>query len=1495
MGNSKLSSNGLKIAQVRYFLENVDKDWEDVSRRIGRGVGRVENGNSQVWEDKFSNMIYEMDFLPGGRIIRNVGRNKGSLFNCFVIPIEDSIEEIGQFLKDSLTLWSEGGGIGTNFSNLRPRGAIIKGKGGNSSGPVSFLEAADAVASTIESGGQRRAAGLACMNVSHPDILEFIDAKIVHGKISHFNLSVLVDEEFLEAVESDGLWEFKFAQQSMGTIKARIIWDKIISNMIKHAEPGLLNWDNMRSNNSYYYDPVISTNPCITGDTMVYVADGRRYVAIKTLAEEDKDVPVFCFNEQTHKPEVKMMRRPRITGRNKKILKVNLDDGSSVRCTENHKFYMKDGSIKRADELVMGDRLHHMVSYHASLEEIFKGSNSRSADYVWLNTDFSATLSEHRLVAEFSLGRKLKTGELIHHKDYNSLNNAIDNLVVMTKKEHDILHTKDMLGENNPMNRFPEKNWLIKQDWSDSNNGRFKGYTPEQVFDIAVKYSIELKRKATQEEWYEYCRSHGLPNSRYSLGNYSSPSKMLLAAAEKAGVVALQYSAHVREYKKYLELLTETDMDIFFEDGSIYVNKLCDMCGEIFSVVWWNRERAFCSRACSSRYAHSNEEHRTNKLLGYANRQQETRVNQIKLYSELKKRLNRAPMKKEWEKVCKNAGISYRIRSKKEKNFNEHCFISYKELQQAAELNFVVVSIEEDGYDDVYNGTVDGNHNFYFMVSEDKTKTKKIKYNNMLCRQCGEVILESYGSCNLGSLVLPNFITGTINTNWKKLEETIKLAVRFLDNVIELNKYSLKQNDIKAHNSRRIGIGVMGMAEYLFAKKLKYGSKKSVEEIERLMRFIRDIIYETSVELSVEKGAFPKFDSVAYGKAHFVRTLPAKLRMDIKDKGIRNVTCMALAPTGTISLLPEVSSGIEPLFKKAYRRNDRVSERIYVHPIYKGLLEKGEDIPEWFVDSEDIKPEDHFEIQAVSQKYVDSAVSKCISHNTRIETQDGLIKISDTNNNRILNSFSEINLSVMTEDKIETATSFYYNGFVKKGLKIITSNGFFIEGTENHNIRCLNENHEFVWKKLSDLKIDDILPIKINTCIVDSSKNRSIANILKKEFVFEQRYIKKVNVPNKISSDLCWWLGCLISDGSLISSTYTISFCQTGGEVLDKFVDITRKLFNIDCYIIRDNRRENLFNVIISSIKLFSWLNEYIGFNKDEIPELIFRSGKLMRKNFIEGITLDGFVSDDHICIKTDKSENFISQLQLLCASIGIPTYINQKYNSEYDKYYYNLFVQEDGILEMLNFSFPEKHKEIKLNKIINSKSLVRRKSFIFNKDLIPINNEFIMLLDKIENRCLDSSRLYNIFYHIKNNAKKQKALTLDSLLTVYSFIDNIPKIFNDDILFTKVKKIDTCEIETMDIEVLNGHNYIANGFISHNTINMPKETTSEELSRLTLEYIHDLKGVTIYVDESREGQVLNKISNDEVKNYLKTNESEKIIIYANSDDVKCSSGTCEI
>ncbi|RLF55720.1 MAG: hypothetical protein DRN27_10345, partial [Thermoplasmata archaeon] len=280
-----ISDNALEIAKSRYFLEG--ENWETCSERVAKNIAIPETNIRKGIEDSFGEMIYNMDFIPGGRILRNSARPRGSLFNCYHLPVGDSIEEIGQLYKDALTLWSEGGGVGVNFSPLRPKNDLIFGKGGHSSGLVSFMKGADYISRMIESGGSRRAAAIGHIDVSHPELLDFIDAKLLKpnvskwlkddtpesireivkdtvdkGSLTHFNISVMINNEFLECVEADKNWTFKFKQKSYSTVKSRDIWNKIVHNMVRCAEPGLINWSTFSKNNSYYFEPVIGTNPC---------------------------------------------------------------------------------------------------------------------------------------------------------------------------------------------------------------------------------------------------------------------------------------------------------------------------------------------------------------------------------------------------------------------------------------------------------------------------------------------------------------------------------------------------------------------------------------------------------------------------------------------------------------------------------------------------------------------------------------------------------------------------------------------------------------------------------------------------------------------------------------------------------------------------------------------------------------------------------------------------------------------------------------------------------------------------------------------------------------------------------------------------------------------------------------------------------------------------------------------------------------------------------
>lgn len=262
---------------------------------------------------------------------------------------------------------------------------------------------------------------------------------------------------------------------------------------------------------------------------------------------------------------------------------------------------------------------------------------------------------------------------------------------------------------------------------------------------------------------------------------------------------------------------------------------------------------------------------------------------------------------------------------------------------------------------------------------------------------CGEQPLPPYGACLLGSANLTRFVnkpfSGKATFNFKRLAEVITVAVRMLDNVIELSNYPLEQQRLEAKSKRRMGIGITGLADAFIFLGIRYGSPESVEMAEKIMETISHAAYRSSIELAKEKGTFEKFDADKYLAGKYVKQMPKDIRDGIREYGIRNSHLTSIAPTGTISLLAgNVSSGLEPVFAFHYIRTIRntheddvtkVEISDYAYDLYKKHMNittiDDKDLPEYFVCSSDITPVEHLEIQAALQKHVDSSISKTIN------------------------------------------------------------------------------------------------------------------------------------------------------------------------------------------------------------------------------------------------------------------------------------------------------------------------------------------------------------------------------------------------------------------------------------------------------------------------------------------------------------------------------------
>ncbi|MEM6834497.1 MAG: adenosylcobalamin-dependent ribonucleoside-diphosphate reductase [Pseudomonadota bacterium] len=260
-----------QIWDMKYRLkttdgEAVDKTIEDSWRRVADALAACEAPVSQqAWADTFYEALKDYKYLPAGRILAGAGTGRDvTLFNCFVMgSVPDSLDGIFSNLKEAALTMQQGGGIGYDFSTIRPKGALVKGVGADASGPLSFMDVWDSMCRTIMSAGYRRGAMMATMRCDHPDIEDFIKAKRDPGRLRMFNLSVLVTDSFMKAVEEDQPWDLVFDGTVFKTLAARDLWDTIMRSTYAYAEPGVIFIDRINArNNLAYCEEIFATNPC---------------------------------------------------------------------------------------------------------------------------------------------------------------------------------------------------------------------------------------------------------------------------------------------------------------------------------------------------------------------------------------------------------------------------------------------------------------------------------------------------------------------------------------------------------------------------------------------------------------------------------------------------------------------------------------------------------------------------------------------------------------------------------------------------------------------------------------------------------------------------------------------------------------------------------------------------------------------------------------------------------------------------------------------------------------------------------------------------------------------------------------------------------------------------------------------------------------------------------------------------------------------------------
>ncbi len=892
-----LTANARTVLETRYLLRDevgvpVETP-EDLFRRVATDVATAEEvwgSDPGLWAERFYRAMASLDFLPNSPTLMNAGRDLEQLAACFVLPIDDSLDSIFDTLKLAAKVHQSGGGTGFSFSRLRARNDVVKTTMGVSSGPVSFLEVYDSATEHIKQGSFRRGANMGILDVTHPDILEFVNAK-TEGGITNFNISVGVTEEWMELAASGADYDLISPRtgEAAGSLDAGDVLDRICRAAWATGDPGIIFLDRInepRTNPTPDLGQIEATNPCVTEDTWIATAAGPRRVA------DLVGVPFEALVDGTSHPSGGFFP----TG-NRDVVTLTTRRGLRLRATPDHPVRVVTRSTRNRTtwewrpigELKVGDRV--MLSDNGEVS--WAGGGSDEEGYVlglllgdgylsesgarlhFWGPDRDSRRSETRLLLDVAVGMRTTVPNSVEHRaPYVALKST-------------------------------------------------------GLSDLAEAYGMRRGSKVVTDDI-----ERGSPDFVAGFLRGWIDADGSVQGSQRKGVSVRLASSDLGSMERAQRMLQRLGVmsTIYKERRPAGIRRLPDGRGGLRDYKCLANHELVISGANLARFA---------ARVGFGDSAKQSKL--AELIGSYKRRLN-------------------------QERFTDK-----------------VTSIVPSGRAEVFDCQV--------------AIAQSFDANGIIVHNCGEQPLLPFEACVLGSVNLDHFV-GTDGIEWKRLGETVELAVRFLDDAVERSRYPVEQIErIHKHGNRKIGLGVMGWADLLITLGIGYDSDEAVYLASEVMGFIQERADVASEQLAGERGPFPNWEASVYGPSGW-------------DRPMRNATRTTVAPTGTISIIAGTSSGIEPLFALVYHRkvldgrvltevhpsfrlaaeragvwSDELANAVASRGSVRDLPEVPEELQRVFVTAHDLTAGWHVRHQAAFQRHVDNAVSKTINlpHDATVE------------------------------------------------------------------------------------------------------------------------------------------------------------------------------------------------------------------------------------------------------------------------------------------------------------------------------------------------------------------------------------------------------------------------------------------------------------------------------------------------------------------------------
>ncbi|MFC7332997.1 LAGLIDADG family homing endonuclease [Rhodocista pekingensis] len=895
-----------QIWDMKYRLKGpagtpADATVADTWARVARALAAPER-DPAAWEGRFRSALEGFRFLPAGRILAGAGTQRTvTLFNCFVMgTVPDDMGGIFAHLREAALTLQQGGGIGYDFSTLRPKGAPVAGVGADASGPVSFMDVWDSMCRTIMSAGSRRGAMMATLRCDHPDIELFIDAKREPGRLRNFNLSVLATDAFMAAVREDRPWPLRFEGRVFRTVPARALWDRIMRATYDYAEPGVIFIDRINEqNNLAYCETISATNPCVTAETWVGTAEGPRQV------RELVGRPFTALLHGRPWPSAPEGFFP--TGV-RPVLRLRTREGLELRATADHPVRRV---VARADGGADGGAAEEWTALGALKPGDRVRLGEAAAEPGWPPPPGSTAEGE---AAGYLLGLLVGDGTLKRDKAVLSV------WLPAAEKDAPTGVRGVMAAAEAAARSLPHR--ADFRGWAAVAGRREYRLATAALRNLAARFGLAPGAKAVTPEIE---RASSLFQAAFLRGLFDADGSVQGSQAKGVSIRLAQSDLERLRAVQRMLLRLGIVSTLAADRRARSLRLLPDGRGGRRPYACAADHELIIARDNVSRFA---------ARIGFADTDKAGRL---------------------------RAALS-----------------AYRRRPNREDWTAEVAELVPDGEAEVFDVRIPGANAF--------------EANGLVVHNCGEQPLPPYGACLLGSVNLAALVrdpfTPAARLDREALERVVPLAVRMMDNVVDVSRFPLEAQAAEARAKRRIGLGVTGLADALILCGVRYGSEAAVRLTEEWLRAIQVTAYRTSAALAAEKGAFPLFDRAAYLERPMIRALPPDVREAIAAHGVRNALVTSIAPTGTISLFAgNVSSGIEPVFAYEYqravlmpdgsRRTEAVQDLAY--RLYRQRMGPDAPLTDAFVDAQSLEPAAHLVMQAAAQRHVDSAISKTIN------------------------------------------------------------------------------------------------------------------------------------------------------------------------------------------------------------------------------------------------------------------------------------------------------------------------------------------------------------------------------------------------------------------------------------------------------------------------------------------------------------------------------------